>query len=144
MRFPFLSIYLALLFAIASSLASAQTIAAGRTIRSKSIITAADLIILAKSTPGTYSDAKQITGMEARTVLYPGRAIRPSDIGPPTVVTRNEIVVLSYQSGSLRISTEGRALARGGIGERIRVMNLSSRTTITGIIVGPGQIKVTQ
>ncbi|MEM9126779.1 MAG: flagella basal body P-ring formation protein FlgA, partial [Pseudomonadota bacterium] len=42
----------------------------------------------------------------------------------------------------LSITTEGRALGRGAAGDRIRVMNLSSRTTVTGLIRPDGQIEV--
>ena len=36
------------------------------------------------------------------------------------------------------IVTEGRALDRAGIGERLRVLNLSSRTTVTATVQGAG------
>ena len=42
----------------------------------------------------------------------------------------------------LRILTEGRALARGGVGDVIRVMNLSSRTTVSGRIAADGSVHV--
>ena len=59
-----------------------------------------------------------------------------------SLVDRNEIVALSFKSGGLAILTEGRALARGGVGDRIRVMNLASRTTVTGTITRPGEVEV--
>lgn len=130
------------LLALTASNVSAQTIAAAQTIRSKSIITAADLIVLATIVSGALTDAEQIIGMEARTVLYPGRPIRSRDIGPPALVERNEIVTITYVRGSLFLSAEGRALGRGGLGERIRVMNLSSRTIIIGTVTASGEIRI--
>ena len=122
--------------------AAAQTVASNHTIRSKSIIIKADLIVLATSQPGPFQDPDQVAGMEARAILYPGRPIRKGDIGPPAVIERNQIITLVYAKGALRITAEGRALARGGIGDRIKVMNLASRATITGVITDPGIIKV--
>lgn len=121
---------------------AADTVVAGRTIRSKSVVTTADLVLVAGSIPGTFSDIAQVAGLEARAILYPGQPVRQRDVGPPAVVERNDIVTLVYQAGALSISTEGRALARGGLGDRLRVMNLESRTTISGVVSGPGLITV--
>jgi len=42
------------------------------------------------------------------------------------------------------ISTEGRALDRAGPGDFIRVMNLTSRATVTARVDGSGTAHVTQ
>ena len=76
--------------------------------------------------------------MEARVNLYPGRPIRPGDLREPAVINRNEIITLQYDANGLLIVTEGRALDRAGIGERLRVLNLSSRTTVTATVQGAG------
>ncbi|MCA8869501.1 MAG: flagellar basal body P-ring formation protein FlgA [Rhodobacteraceae bacterium] len=120
----------------------AQVVVANRTIRGKSLISAADLALVDKSMPGGFDNIDEVDGMEARTILYPGQVVRRSDIGPPAVVERNEVVTLYFSNGILTISTEGRALARAGIGDQIRVMNLDSRTTLTGIVTNPGVIRV--
>lgn len=49
---------------------------------------------------------------------------------------------LSYRLGALEIRAEGRALSRGGVGDEIRVMNLSSRTTVSGRIAEDGAVHV--
>jgi flagella basal body P-ring formation protein FlgA len=47
------------------------------------------------------------------------------------VIDRNEIVTLRFNAGGLLISPTGRALDRAAEGERLRVINLSSRVTVT-------------
>ncbi len=128
--------------ALVPATALAQSVAAARTIRAKSILYPDDLVVLAVSAPGAITAIADAVGKEARTILYPGRPIRKSDIGPPALVERNQIVSLIYQRGALVISADGRALARGGIGDRIRVMNPTSRTTVTGVVTGPATIRV--
>ncbi len=113
-----------------------------RTIRAKEVISAADLELKATDLPGAISDPDALIGLEARVALYPGRPVRAVDVGPPAIVDRNDLVVLVFNRQPLSISTEGRALGRGAVGERIRVMNLSSRTTVTGLIRPDGQIEV--
>jgi flagella basal body P-ring formation protein FlgA len=124
--------------------AAADTLVATRTIRAMAIIGPEDVALVPGSVPGTLHKAADALGMEARVTLYPGRPIRIADITPPAVVERNQIVPLVYQAGPLSILAEGRALARAGVGDTIRVMNLASRFTVSGrvrpdgaVVVGP-------
>ncbi|EAR50734.1 flagellar basal-body P-ring formation protein FlgA [Oceanicola granulosus HTCC2516] len=116
--------------------AAAETLVATRTIRAQEIIAAADLALDAAEFAGGTSDAALLVGQEARVAIYAGRPVRPADVGPPAIVERNAILPLIYNSNGLTISTDGRALDRAASGEIIRVMNLSSRTTVTARI-GP-------
>jgi len=50
--------------------------------------------------------------------------------------------LISFAIGALDIRTDGRALDRGALGERVRVMNLASRTVVTGAVSGPGAVAV--
>lgn len=127
---------LALIFWIAP--AAADTVVAARTIPAQTLIRAEDIAIDAQTVPGGVADPAFIIGMEARVALFAGRPIRSGDIGVPAIVERNQIVALFYQGNGLMISTEGRALARAAVGDLIRVMNLSSRTTVTARVGSDG------
>ena len=106
------------------------------------ILASTDLTYLATTIPGSLTNSQDAIGFETKTTLYPGRPIRPEDIGPPALVDRNELVEIVYQTETLMIRTEGRALDRGAAGDRVRVMNLSSRTSITGVVSASGVILV--
>lgn len=124
---------LALIGTLASP-ATADTLVAARTIPAQSIIGPDDLTLSAQTIPGGVTDPAAVIGMETRVALYAGRPIRPGDVIFPAVVERNQIIVLTYHNNGLAISTEGRALDRAGPGDLIRVMNLTSRTTVTARI----------
>lgn len=115
-----------------------------RTIRAREVISAADLAVKTADVPGALSDPALLVGQEARIALYPGRPVRPGDVGPPAIVGRNDLVTLVFSNAGLHIAAEGRALGRGGEGDTIRAMNLSSRTTVTGRIMADGSIEVQQ
>jgi flagella basal body P-ring formation protein FlgA len=134
--------WLALLLALAALPASAETLVAARTVRAQSILTPDDLAVIAEAVPGTLGTPEEAVGLEARTILYQGRPIRPTDVGPAAIVERNALVVLVYQSGALTITAEGRALGRGGPGDALRVMNLVSRTAVTGTVAPDGRVIV--
>ncbi|MEY8841725.1 flagellar basal body P-ring formation chaperone FlgA [Cribrihabitans sp. XS_ASV171] len=132
---------LALALLLAAPGALADSVVPTRTIRPKEIIGPAD-VTLSQTAQGSIADPGAVIGQEARVALYAGRPILPGDIGPPALVDRNDLVTLIYDTGLLTISTEGRALGRGAAGELIRVMNLSSRTTVSGRIRPDGSIEV--
>lgn len=120
----------------------ADTVIAARTIRPQTILSAQDLATSTGQTVGAYTDIALIVGQETRVALYAGRPVRIGDIGPPAIVDRNQIVLLTYSAGGLTITTDARALGRGGPGEQIRVLNMSSRVTVEGIILPDGTVRV--
>lgn len=139
MKTLFLSIFL--LFASALAV-GAQTVVAAHAIRARSIIMPEDLAVLDQYTIGGIVDAADIIGQEARVNLYAGRVIRVSEIGPPAILKRNQLVIMVYHIGLLSISAEGRVLDRAGVGELVRVMNLDSRLTVTGRVLFDGTVEV--
>ena len=118
--------------------AQADIVVAARTIRPQTIIAPEDLAMRDLTVPGAIDDPALLIGMEARVALYANRPIQPGDVGFPATVERNQLIMLIYQSGTLLISTEGRALDRAGPGDLIQVMNLTSRTTVTARIGADG------
>jgi flagella basal body P-ring formation protein FlgA len=135
----------ALALALATSLAApvpAETLVAAATIRARTILGPEHLVVVPDPVPGAFSDPVEAIGQEARVVLYAGRPIRPGDVGPPALVDRNQVVPLIYLHGRIAIETEGRALDRAAEGEAVRVLNLTSRATVTGVLDAAGRVHV--
>jgi flagellar basal body P-ring formation protein FlgA len=123
--------------------AHADTLVATRMIRAAEILGPGDVAPGSAFVAGAATEMLQVVGLEARVAIYPGRPVRLADLGPAAVVERNEIVSLLFRRGGLTIVTEGRALARGAIGDAVAVMNLSSRQSVQGVVRHPGLIEVT-
>lgn len=122
--------------------ASAETMTAARLVRAASVITEADLLISTAAVPGALGADARIVGLEARVTLYPGHPIRPEDVGPAALIDRNQPVVLIFRQGGLTILADARSLSRGAAGDVVRVMNLSSRTTVFGRVEPDGTVLV--
>ncbi|WP_321367628.1 flagellar basal body P-ring formation chaperone FlgA [uncultured Celeribacter sp.] len=122
--------------------ASAETVVAARTIRAQTILSASDLAMIEGNVPGAIATIDEAVGLEARVMLYTGRPISQADIGPAAIIDRNQIVSLVYNQGGLTISADGRAMSRASVGDVVRVMNLSSRTTVSGVVAPDGSIHV--
>lgn len=131
-------------FCLLAMPAVAETLIAARTIRAQSLLSAQDLLVSDATIPGTLTVLEDAIGQETRVTIYAGRPVRAGDVGPPAIVDRNDIVTLIFEQGGLRITSDGRSLGRGGEGDRIRVMNLSSRTSVFGLIDPQGQVVVSQ
>lgn len=133
-----------LLVAVAGQAIAApvEAVVPRQTIRAQTILTADDLDMAVLDDPTALTDPAEVVGREARVALYPGRAIRAGDLRSPALVERNQIVALIFQRGGLSISAEGRALARGGAGDTIRVLNTSSHTTVEATIGPDGTLTV--
>ncbi|MEL7275220.1 MAG: flagellar basal body P-ring formation chaperone FlgA [Pseudomonadota bacterium] len=122
--------------------AVADAVVPTRAIRPQTILTAADLTLISKEMPGAVARIEDAVGREARVALYPGRAITSGDIAAPAVIERNQIVQMRFRAGPLEIVSEGRALARARPGERVRVINLDSRLTVSGTVTEAGWVRM--
>jgi flagella basal body P-ring formation protein FlgA len=122
----------------------AEGVVPTRTIRAEAIILESDVTLRTDMQSSGYARVTDVVGQEARVVLYPGKPIGIDDIGPPAIVRRNQLVRVSFAASGLQIVTEGRALERGAIGDRVRIMNLSSRATVFGQVQPDGSIQVRQ
>ena len=122
--------------------AGSETLVAAHTLRAQTILSAGDLAPGSFDTPGAIRDPDVAIGLQTRVAIYQGKPIFLADLGQPSIISRNQLVTLSFRQRGLTILAEGRALERGGAGDRIRAMNLASHAAITGIIEPDGTLRV--
>ncbi|MCY1128698.1 flagellar basal body P-ring formation chaperone FlgA [Frigidibacter sp. RF13] len=133
---------LLVLIALLPAQLAAETLVAARTIPARTILAVEDLEPGLKPVAGAVEDPADAIGMEARITIYKGFPIFAEKLAAPALVERNAKVILLYRTAGLSITAEGRALARAGAGEVIRVMNVASRTTVTGTVTADGTVIV--
>lgn len=121
----------------------ADTVVATRTIRAHAVVTPSDVGLSEETIPGSLAALSDAVGLEARVMIYAGRPVRQSDLGPPAIIDRNQIVTLRFKKGGLTIATEGRAMDRAGIGDTIRAVNMASRLSVSGFVATDGSVIVT-
>lgn len=122
--------------------AAADSVVATRMILAQTPVSADDITLVEADIPGAATDPAEVEGRVLRTIVYPGHAVRLADLTSVTEVDRNQAVTLVFRKGPLTITTEGRALGRGGMGDTIRVLNLESRKTVAGQIMAGGTVLV--
>jgi flagella basal body P-ring formation protein FlgA len=105
---------------------------AAQNLRSGTVLHASDLLV-----EGDNQAALDLyVGMELKRAVYAGVVLKPGDVGAPTAIQRNAIVTLEFVRGPLTITTEGRALDAGAMGDTVRVMNLNSKIILTAVVAG--------
>ena len=115
-------------------------VVASRTLRVGTILTSADI----EYPQGRDQEiaASKILGKELRRAIYAGRLLTERDVGPPTLVRRNDIVTMIYRSGYLGLRTQGRSLDAGGVGEVVEILNLDTRLKVHAVVTGENKVEV--
>lgn len=122
--------------------AAADTLIATRTLRANSIVTPQDVSIIPDNIPGMAQSLAEVVGLETRSIIYAGRPIALGNLGPAAIIERNQVVPLVFVKGGLKIYVDARSLERAGPGDVIRVMNLASKNTVTGVVAADGSVHV--
>lgn len=82
-------------------------------------------------------DAARLTGMTPRRGIPALRPVTESDLQPPLVVKKGDLVTVTMTQGQMNLILQGRALENGAQGDTVRIVNMTSNRTIEGIITGP-------
>lgn len=109
------------------------------------VIKASDVIVERRPKAEVGNDAAvrdRAVGMQARKSLKAGQSLRAADLSKPDKVTRDQSVTLIYETPGLYLTGRGKALESGTEGDTVNVLNLQSKRTVQGTVIGPGQVSV--
>ena len=81
-------------------------------------------------------------GMQTRKQLRAGQAVRATDLAKPNLVQRDDNVTLIYESTGLYLTIRGKAMEGGAEGDVVNVLNLQSKRTVSGVVIGRGQVEI--
>ena len=81
-------------------------------------------------------------GMQMRKQVRSGQALKVADLAKPDLVQRDENVTLIYESVGLYLTIRGKAIEAGTEGDVINVLNLQSKRTVSGVVIGRGQVAI--
>jgi flagella basal body P-ring formation protein FlgA len=110
------------------------------------VLAAADLVY--KNVPATgigESVARSIAdlaGQETRRSLRAGEFVRASDVKRPTFVAKGSTVTMIFEAPGISLAATGRALAEGGDGDSITVLNTVSYRQVQATVIAPGTVRV--
>lgn len=91
---------------------------------------------------GAITDSADVVGFSARRQLRPGTLLRDLDFEKPIVIRKGDAVTLVYRVPGVELTARGKAMANGGIGDSVPVLNVQSRTQIDAVVTGAGAVSV--
>jgi flagella basal body P-ring formation protein FlgA len=117
-----------------------------RDVERNEVLKSSDVVIERRPKAAVANDAAardRAIGMQMRKQLRAGQALRTADLVKPDLVTRDQSVTLIYQSTGLYLTASGKAMENGTEGDVVNVLNLQSKRTVMGTVVGRGQVAIT-
>jgi flagella basal body P-ring formation protein FlgA len=109
------------------------------------VLKASDIVTerRAKATVGNDAATRdRAVGMQMRKQLRAGQALRTADLAKPDLVQRDQTVTLIYEAAGLYLTVRGKALEGGTEGDVVNVLNLQSKRTVSGTVIGRGQVSI--
>lgn len=91
---------------------------------------------------GLPSSLDEVVGNVVRIPIRAGNAIRKAWLLGEPLVSGGQQVSLICTVGGVEVMASGRSMDGGRLGDRVRVLNLSSRRVVTGFVEGPGVVRV--
>jgi flagella basal body P-ring formation protein FlgA len=91
---------------------------------------------------GDAAARNRAVGMQVRKQLRAGQVVKVADLAKPDLVQRDDNVTLIYESAGLYLTMRGKALENGTDGDTVNVLNLQSKRTVSGVVLGRGQVAI--
>ncbi|MHA6287047.1 flagellar basal body P-ring formation chaperone FlgA [Maricaulis sp. CAU 1757] len=117
-----------------------RAVAAGQRIRAEDITWMAQRSDRLR--PDAVLDPNAIIGLETRRGLRANEPLRGYDLQQPLMVSRGELVTLTFEAPGIQLSVRARALEDAADGELARFVNLQSNRTVEALVDGPGRARV--
>jgi flagella basal body P-ring formation protein FlgA len=91
---------------------------------------------------GIVRSVSDAAGKEAKRALRAGEFLRNSDLKRPALVAKGATVTMIFESAGIHLTAIGRALAEGGEGDSIAVLNPTSYRQVVAVVTAPGTVRV--
>ena len=116
-----------------------------RNVERNEVIKSSDVVVERRPKAEVGGDAAardRAVGMQARRQLRAGQPLKVADLAKPDLVQRDQTVTLIYEATGLYLTVRGKALEGGTEGDVVSVLNLQSKRTVSGTVIGRGQVSI--
>jgi flagella basal body P-ring formation protein FlgA len=95
-----------------------------------------------RANDGIIRNIPDAAGKEAKRALRAGEFLRISDLKRPTLVAKGSTVTMVFDAPGITLTATGRALAEGGEGDSIPVLNPTSFRQVAAVVTAAGTVRV--
>lgn len=90
----------------------------------------------------TITSSNELVGQQTVRPLEAGKAVNKLHVRVAPMISRNQMVTLVYRKGGIELSGSAQALEDGQQGQTIRIVNPSTRSTLTGTVMSDSTVHV--
>ena len=124
-----------------------EVVKATRKIRSGEVISKGDLALVNESNTGrqlknALTRIEEALGKKTTRNIQEGHWVTLEMIEDPPMVKKGKRVIIKAMNQSMQISTLGKGMEDGRVGDQVKVMNISSGREILATVEGPGVVQV--
>ncbi len=87
-------------------------------------------------------DEDRLLGKTPRRGLRTGQPIRNGDVRAPVVVAKGSLVTMILKTRNMVLTSKGRALENGAIGDTVKILNTQSKTVVEAVVAGANRVTV--
>jgi flagellar basal body P-ring formation protein FlgA len=87
-------------------------------------------------------DRRTLIGKTPRRMLRPHEPLRVGDVQVPLLVHRGDLVTIVLETPTMRLTTQGKALADGAMGAMLQIANTKSNRLIDARVTGANTVAV--
>jgi flagella basal body P-ring formation protein FlgA len=128
-----------------SAIETVEAAVVTRSVERNEVLKSSDVVTERRPKAEIGSDAAtrdRAVGMQMRRQIRVGQALKVADLAKPDLVQRDENVTLIYETAGLYLTIRGKAAEAGTEGDVINVLNLQSKRTVSGVVIGRGQVAI--
>ncbi len=116
------------------------------TLRNGDIIGARDIDWIdlphSKIANGTILEEKDLINMTPRRSVQSGKPIISNEMESPKMVDRGDSITLVFANGPLILTTKGKSLQAGAVGDTVRVSNIDSNKNLSGVVTAYREVTI--
>jgi flagella basal body P-ring formation protein FlgA len=110
------------------------------------VVKAADVAIerrpKAEVTGEPITTIEDAVGLAVRQQMRAGQILARGQLMKPELVHRDDNITLIYEVPGILLTTRGKALEAGAMGDTISVTNLETKRTVQGTVSGPSRVTI--
>jgi flagella basal body P-ring formation protein FlgA len=88
------------------------------------------------------STVDEAVGLAVRQQMRTGQVLTRGQLMKPELVHRDDSITLVYEVPGILLTTRGKALEAGAMGDTISVTNLETKRTVQGTVSGPSRVTI--
>jgi flagellar basal body P-ring formation protein FlgA len=88
------------------------------------------------------ASADEAVGRAVRQAMRAGQALQRTQLMKPELVHRDDSITLVYEVPGIMLTTRGKALEPGALGDTISVVNIETKRTLQGLVSGPNRVTI--